>query len=239
MPGKVNPTQAEALTMACAQVLGERRRSERRRRVRPLRAQRVQAPRHPRVPAERRLLADGARSFDEHCARGIEANERAHPRAARAIAHARHRARPAPRLRQGRRDREEGASGGLNAARGGARAAVRLGRGLRQAGCGRRTWSDGGRRPHLGARQQPGGTPRRRDPGLGGDREPRGCQGARHCADARRAHGSGRAHGLSDARGVRRGAGAADRPLRTRAWWRWPASCACSRPASSIATPGA
>ncbi len=72
MPGKVNPTQSEALTMACAQVLGND--------VaigvagasgllqlnvhKPLLA-------HAFLQSVR-LLGDGMRSFDEHCARGLE-----------------------------------------------------------------------------------------------------------------------------------------------------------------------
>ena len=74
MPGKVNPTQAEALTMLCAQVMGND--------ValgiggasghfelnvyKPLII-------HAFLQSARRL-ADGARSFEEHCARGIEPN---------------------------------------------------------------------------------------------------------------------------------------------------------------------
>jgi fumarate hydratase class II len=74
MPGKVNPTQAEALTMACCQVLGND--------VainmggaggflelnvfKPLVAN--------AFLQSVRLLGDGMASFDEHCARGIEPN---------------------------------------------------------------------------------------------------------------------------------------------------------------------
>src|SRR5712671_4491378 len=64
MPGKVNPTQAEALTMLCTQVMGN------------------DVELNVYKPAiinaflqSSRLLADGCRSFEEHCARGIEPNE--------------------------------------------------------------------------------------------------------------------------------------------------------------------
>jgi fumarate hydratase class II len=75
MPGKVNPTQAEALTMACAQVMGN-----------DVALGIGGAAGHFELNVYKpmiihaflqslRLLADGGRSFDEHCARGIEANE--------------------------------------------------------------------------------------------------------------------------------------------------------------------
>ncbi|HWA37881.1 MAG TPA: class II fumarate hydratase [Burkholderiales bacterium] len=75
MPGKVNPTQAEALTMACVQVLandaaigfGGASGHFELNVFKPLIA-------HAFLQSAR-LLADGARSFEEHCARGIEANE--------------------------------------------------------------------------------------------------------------------------------------------------------------------
>ncbi|HET7197706.1 MAG TPA: lyase family protein, partial [Burkholderiales bacterium] len=72
MPGKVNPTQAEALTMACAQVMGN-----------DVAVNIGGASGHLELNVYKpmiihaflqsaRLLADGCRSFDEHCARGIE-----------------------------------------------------------------------------------------------------------------------------------------------------------------------
>jgi fumarate hydratase class II len=75
MPGKVNPTQAEALTMLCAQVMGN-----------DVALGIGAAAGHFELNVYKpmiihaflqslRLLADGCRSFDEHCARGIEANE--------------------------------------------------------------------------------------------------------------------------------------------------------------------
>jgi fumarate hydratase class II len=74
MPGKVNPTQAEALTMLCSQVFGNdvavniggASGNFELNVFKPLIA-------HNFLQSVR-LLADGMTSFDEHCARGIEAN---------------------------------------------------------------------------------------------------------------------------------------------------------------------
>jgi len=74
MPGKVNPTQAEALTMLCAQVMAN-----------DVAVNIAGASGHLELNVYKpvlihaflqsaRLLADGARSFEEHCARGLEAN---------------------------------------------------------------------------------------------------------------------------------------------------------------------
>jgi fumarate hydratase, class II len=74
MPGKVNPTQAEALTMLCAQVMGN-----------DVAVAIGAASGHLELNVYKpmiihaflqsaRLLGDGCRSFEEHCARGIEAN---------------------------------------------------------------------------------------------------------------------------------------------------------------------
>jgi fumarate hydratase class II len=72
MPGKVNPTQAEALTMLCTQVMGN-----------DVALGIGGASGHLELNVYKpmiihaflqsaRLLADGCRSFEEHCARGIE-----------------------------------------------------------------------------------------------------------------------------------------------------------------------
>jgi fumarate hydratase class II len=74
MPGKVNPTQCEALTMLCCQVFGNdvalniggASGNFELNVFKPLIA-------HNFLQSVR-LLSDGMRSFDEHCARGIEAN---------------------------------------------------------------------------------------------------------------------------------------------------------------------
>jgi len=75
MPGKVNPTQAEALTMLCAQVIGNDV-------AVAIGAASGQLELNVYKPMiihaflqSARLLADGCRSFDEHCARGIEPDQ--------------------------------------------------------------------------------------------------------------------------------------------------------------------
>ena len=75
MPGKVNPTQSEALMMACMQVMGNDvaigmaggSGNFELNVAKPLIA-------HAHLQSLR-LLSDGMRSFDEHCARGMVANE--------------------------------------------------------------------------------------------------------------------------------------------------------------------
>jgi fumarate hydratase class II len=75
MPGKVNPTQCEALTMACAQVFGN-----------DVAVNFAGASGNFELNVYKpvlihnflqsaRLLADGAASFDEHCAQGIAPDE--------------------------------------------------------------------------------------------------------------------------------------------------------------------
>jgi fumarate hydratase class II len=74
MPGKVNPTQCEALTMLCCQVFGNdvainiggASGNFELNVFKPLIAY--------NFLQSVRLLAEGMTSFDEHCARGIEAN---------------------------------------------------------------------------------------------------------------------------------------------------------------------
>jgi fumarate hydratase class II len=76
MPGKVNPTQCEALTMIAAQVMGNdvavgiagASGNFELNVYRPLVIH--------NVLQSIRLLTDGMLSFDEHCARGIEANRK-------------------------------------------------------------------------------------------------------------------------------------------------------------------
>jgi len=74
MPGKVNPTQAEALTMACAQVMGNDVAIN----VGGMSGNFELNVYKPlmifNLLNSIRLLGDACRSFDEHCAAGIEAN---------------------------------------------------------------------------------------------------------------------------------------------------------------------
>jgi fumarate hydratase class II len=74
MPGKVNPTQAEALTMACVQVIGNDAAvaiggASGHLELNVYKPMMIHA-----FLQSARLLADGCRSFEEHCARGIEPN---------------------------------------------------------------------------------------------------------------------------------------------------------------------
>src|SRR3970282_1705828 len=75
MPGKVNPTQREAMTMVCAQVMGNDT---------ALNTGGASGTSEPTVFKPLiifnflnsvRLLADACDSFEEHCARGIEPNK--------------------------------------------------------------------------------------------------------------------------------------------------------------------
>ncbi|WP_428422137.1 class II fumarate hydratase [Methylibium sp.] len=72
MPGKVNPTQCEALTMACCQVLGNDVAVNVAGASGNFELNVYKPVIIHNVLQSIRLLADGARSFDEHCARGIE-----------------------------------------------------------------------------------------------------------------------------------------------------------------------
>src|SRR5262245_38595397 len=77
MPGKVNPTQAEALTMLCAQVLGNDTAINLGAASGHLELNVFKPMIINAFLQSARLLADGCRSFEEHCVRGIEANEAA------------------------------------------------------------------------------------------------------------------------------------------------------------------
>ena len=75
MPGKVNPTQAEALTMLCAQVLGNDVALNIGAASGPLDLNVYKPLLIQAFLQSARLLADGMASFEEHCVRGIAANE--------------------------------------------------------------------------------------------------------------------------------------------------------------------
>ena len=113
MPGKVNPTQCEAMTMVCAQVMGNdvavniggMSGNFELNVFKPLIIH--------NVLQSVRLLADGCDSFREHCAGGIEPNRERIAAHLAELADARHRAQPPHRLRHGGEDREEGHTKGL------------------------------------------------------------------------------------------------------------------------------
>ncbi|MGK2900797.1 MAG: class II fumarate hydratase [Burkholderiaceae bacterium] len=74
MPGKVNPTQCEALTMLACQVMGNDVAVNMAGASGNFELNVFKPVIIHNVLQSMRLLADGARSFEEHCARGIEAN---------------------------------------------------------------------------------------------------------------------------------------------------------------------
>jgi fumarate hydratase class II len=74
MPGKVNPTQCEALTMCCCQVLGNDATINFGGSQGHLELNVFKPVIAHDFLQSVRLLGDGMRSFDEHCARGIEPN---------------------------------------------------------------------------------------------------------------------------------------------------------------------
>ncbi len=76
MPGKVNPTQCEALTQVCVQIFGNNAAIDLRRQPGPFRAQRLQPGDGLQLPAVG--AADGRRgalSFTDNCVVGIEPRE--------------------------------------------------------------------------------------------------------------------------------------------------------------------
>ncbi len=74
MPGKVNPTQCEALTMLAAQVMGNDVAINIAGASGNFELNVFKPVIIHNLLQSMRLLADGARSFEEHCARGIEAD---------------------------------------------------------------------------------------------------------------------------------------------------------------------
>ena len=74
MPGKVNPTQSEAATMACAQVMGNHTAVTVAGSQGNFELNVYKPVMIHNVLQSIRLLADSMRSFDAHCAQGIEAN---------------------------------------------------------------------------------------------------------------------------------------------------------------------
>ena len=109
MPGKVNPTQCEAMTMVCCQVFGNHT------------AITVAGSQgHFELNVYKpvlaycmmnsiQLLADVDRSFTEHCVRGNTRRRKTHPRTDGALADAGDRAGAQNRLRQRRQGRQVGA----------------------------------------------------------------------------------------------------------------------------------
>ena len=83
MPGKVNPTQSEAMTMVCCQVMGNNVGGDARRPATGHFELNVFKPVIIfNVLQSIRLLADAARSFTDNCVVGIEADRERHRQAA-------------------------------------------------------------------------------------------------------------------------------------------------------------
>jgi fumarate hydratase class II len=76
MPGKVNPTQAEAMTMVCAQVMGNNAGVSFAGSQGHFQLNVFKPMIAWNVLTSARLLADASRSFTENCVVGIEANEK-------------------------------------------------------------------------------------------------------------------------------------------------------------------
>ena len=134
MPGKVNPTQCEAMTMVCAQVMGNHVTVTISGATGHLELNVFKPVITYNVLQSIRLLADAARSFTDNCVIGIEADRER-------IDELLHRSlmlvtalNPQDRLRQRGQGRQEGACGGDDAQGGRDRAGSAHGRGVRRAG---------------------------------------------------------------------------------------------------------
>ena len=117
MPGKTNPTQAEALTMVCAQVMGNTTTvtvagAQSFLELNVFKPVIIQA-----VLQSAALLADAAESFAEHMVAKLQPNHESIGGEPGEVVDAGDRAEPAYRLRQGGADRQEGAGGEPDAAR--------------------------------------------------------------------------------------------------------------------------
>ncbi len=108
MPGKVNPTQCEAMTMVCAQVMGNHTTVTFAGAQGQLELNVFKPVIAYNVLQSIRLLGDAVVSLTDHCIVGIEPKSRPDCRVDGKIAHAGHRLDPAHRLRQGRQYREIG-----------------------------------------------------------------------------------------------------------------------------------
>ena len=108
MPGKVNPTQCEAMIMVCIQVIGNDT-------AVAMAGARGNLELNVNKPViiynvlhSIDLLSDACRAFREFCVEGLEPDHEQIQRAPRELAHAGDRPQPAHRLRQGGRGGQEG-----------------------------------------------------------------------------------------------------------------------------------
>ncbi len=138
MPGKVNPTQSEAMTMVCVQVMGNDTAiavagTQGNFELNVFKPVIIHNFLHSTV-----LLADACDGFRRYCVDGHRAESRADRRVRRPLADAGDGAQPAHRLRQGGEGREEGACGryDIEGSRGGA--GIFIGGGFRSHGAPRK-----------------------------------------------------------------------------------------------------
>ena len=110
MPGKVNPTQSEAMTMVCCQVMGNDVAINMGGALGNFELNVMKPLIIHNFLQSVRLLADAMVSFNEHCAVGIEANIERIDTLMQQLPDAGDRAQSAHRLRQSRRNRQKGAS---------------------------------------------------------------------------------------------------------------------------------
>ena len=131
MPGKVNPTQSEAVTMVVASGLRQRPRDLVRRVARQLRTERLQSGDDLQLSA----LDDGCCATHARCSASTASRDSRRTKSrfaiSRRFADDRDRARTAYRIRQSRRDREEGAPRKDDSQEGRPRARTRHGRRVR------------------------------------------------------------------------------------------------------------
>ncbi len=111
MPGKVNPTQSEALTMVCVQVLGNDNATSIAGSMGNFELNVFKPVMIFNFLHSVDLLTDACSNFRRFCVEGLEPNLEQIAEYVPGLAHGRHRAEPGDRLRQGRGDREEGPQG--------------------------------------------------------------------------------------------------------------------------------
>ncbi len=98
MPGKINPTQSEAMTMVCVQVFGNDTAVGFAGSQGQFQLNVYKPVMLHNVLESASLMADAARSFNDHCAVGIEPNMKDHQRPSPELADAGHRAQSPYRL---------------------------------------------------------------------------------------------------------------------------------------------
>ncbi len=119
MPGKVNPTQSEAMTMVASQVMGNDVAINFGGALGNFELNVMKPLDHPQLPGQRPAAGGCLRQLQRPLRRGHRAQPCPDRRAAQALADARHRAQPPHRLRQRGQDRQERATprGSLSASR--------------------------------------------------------------------------------------------------------------------------